>query len=165
MKQKAPLPTTVFLMTSAMVLCITALAKFYSVTGTAQILQHSDPLLHVNNRTLMILAGLLEVGVASYLFRSCRIEKHFKGAAALLWLSGNFLAYRLGRYVLGVKLCPCLGALTEKLPISPDLVDRLLGALVVFWFVGSFFILRTTAAPAAPLASGPDGVLPAGVVG
>jgi len=36
-----------------------------------------------------------------------------------------------------VTVCPCLGTLTAKLSLTPDFVNQLLGAFVLYWFFGS----------------------------
>jgi hypothetical protein len=151
---------TVFFGSSIVVLCLTASAKFYSATGSVRVLSLPDPLLHVNNRTLMILAGLAEASIACHLIRSLSPKRHGSGAVALLWLSSNLLAYRLGRFMLGVNMCPCLGSLTEKLGVDPNLINRVLGALALFWFMGSLLILRCLRPRIAPSYSSPVVALP-----
>src|SRR5574341_213777 len=106
-------------------LWVTALAKLYGAMGTARMLLVRDPLLFVNHRVLLVLVGLVEAGIAFYLAGAWKPERYWRDAAALLWLSSNFFAYRLGRFILGVKVCPCLGMLSGKLPLSPEFVDVL----------------------------------------
>jgi len=129
---------------SGLVLFLTALAKLYGATGNAKVFLVGDPLIHINNRVLMILLGIVETCVACCLMRAYWPERHFRAASVLLWLSSNFLAYRLGRFVLGVKVCPCLGTLSEKLPLDATMTTALLGTLALMWFLGSFVIVRAT---------------------
>ncbi len=85
-----------FLLSVAGSLVLTALAKSYSATGTARILSLEDPLLHVNNRLLLVGLGLLELAIAACLFFARGERAQFRGTMAVLWLAGNFVAYRAG---------------------------------------------------------------------
>lgn len=127
-----------FFVSTALALFLTAVAKLYSATGTAKILSISDPLFHLNNGTLMSGLGLLEAAVAVYLLLG---RDQLMRAAVLLWLSSNFIMYRLAIDLLGVKMCPCLGTLASNLPLSKAQVENSLAAFVLYWFLGSAFIL------------------------
>jgi len=119
---------------AAVLLLLTAVAKLYSASGSAKILEVQDRLLHLGYRPLMILAALLEIVVALFLLKS---RSHLGRSLVLLWLSANFLAYHLANYLLGIHYCPCLGSLTDRLPLPRGLPDTLLIALVFWWFAGS----------------------------
>lgn len=127
-----------FFYSSAVVLSLTALAKLYSATGDAKILMVEDQLLHLGYRPLMIFAALVEAAVAAYLFGS---NLSLIRAVALLWLSANFMAYHFGNYVLGFKNCPCLGSLSAKLSLPSGVAENLLRAFILYWFVGSFYLV------------------------
>lgn len=103
---------TRFFNVSAWLLVITALAKLYSASGSARVFQVQDQLLHIGYRRLMISVALLEIVMAVFLLKS---RSNLRRCVAVLWLSGNFLFYHLGNYILGVHLCPCLGRLTDSL--------------------------------------------------
>jgi hypothetical protein len=130
-----------FLVSVATVLFLTAAAKLYSATGTARILSLADPLLHVNNRALLITVGLLEAAIAVYLLFARNERRHLRDATVVLWLSSNFIAYRLSIHFMGVSVCPCLGTLGSKLPLTTGFISNLLGAFVLYCFVGSVWIL------------------------
>jgi len=71
----------------AMLLLLTAAAKFFSSFGSARILTARDPMFLLKYWQIMILVGLLELAVAIYLFRGRdSILKLF----AILWLGSNF---------------------------------------------------------------------------
>ena len=120
-------------------LLIAALAKLYSASGDARILSARDPLLPASNREVFVAAGLVELAVAVYLTRCRDIKlKHL----TVLWLSCNFIVYRLAISFIGYnKPCPCLGTVSERLPLSPHVIDRLLWAMVAIMFMGSSFCL------------------------
>lgn len=123
-----------FFKTAAVTLILTALAKLYSSTGAAKVLMVQDQLLHLGYRPLLIAVAVIEIAVALFLLKS---RHETRRALALLWLSGNFLFYHFGNTLIGVRLCPCLGRLTDRLPLPPGLADVLLQFLVIFWFLVS----------------------------
>jgi hypothetical protein len=128
----------IFLKSAAALLLATALAKLYSATGDAQALTAMDKLLHLRYWQIMVGAGLLETGVAIYLLRS---QNTARRALLLLWLSSNFMAYKMASHYLGIKLCPCLGTLAGKLPFSQEHVNAGLAISVVYMLTGSSLIL------------------------
>jgi hypothetical protein len=129
-----------FLYSTAALLLVTAAAKLYSATGTHRILGTSDPLLQVNYRAIMSGVGLLESAIAFYLLMGRSLmAKSF----LVFWLSSNFMVYRFATDFLGIKMCPCLGTLTAKLPLSESQVGFLLMLTVLYFFFGSTYILLT----------------------
>lgn len=123
---------------SAATLALTALAKLYSSGGTTKVLQVSDQLLHLGYRPLMIAAAVVELAAAAFLIKS---RSHLRRGLVLLWLSANFLVYHWGNYLLGFQTCPCLGRLTDRLPLPPGSAEVALQVLVLFWLFNSFSIL------------------------
>ena len=123
-----------FCKSAGVVLLLTAAAKLYSAGGSPRILHTEDQLLYIGYRSLMTCAAILEVAVAIFLFRS---RSELRRSLALLWLSANFLAYHLGKYLIGVHLCPCLGQLPDRLPLPKGLADIALQVLLLYWMVGS----------------------------
>ncbi|MCX8089394.1 MAG: hypothetical protein N3I86_00435 [Verrucomicrobiae bacterium] len=133
-------PENVYLQFAGVLLALTALAKLYSAAGEARILAVRDPvLLLLSNRGVLMAVGLLELATAGYLIfgRNTR-NKH----VLIIWLSLNFIVYRVGLWwVAPGKPCPCLGTLTERLPLAPDTVDLLLKLVIVYLLGGSLFFL------------------------
>ena len=81
-----------------------------------------------------------KAGCAAYLlFGRNRLAKF----SAVLWLSSNFLFYRLGNYLADNSACPCLGTVFNQLGFDdPDAVNFLLSAIVLYLWCGSLFCLR-----------------------
>lgn len=123
-----------FFKSAAVLLLLTALAKLYSSGGTAKILQVQDQLVHLGYQPVLVLAALVEIAVAVFLLKS---RNDLRRSLVLLWLSSNFIAYRLGNYLLGMHTCPCLCQLADRLPLPRGLVDIFLLVLVLWWFAGS----------------------------
>ena len=142
--------TNLFFVSVATLLLLTGAAKLYSATGTAKVLSQTDPILRVNNRALMVALGVLEIGLAAYLLARRDRASDSQRAIAVLWLSGNFIVYRVAMDLAGVTVCPCLGTLTSKLPLTREFVDHLLGAMVLYCFLGSALILWLAHTPGEP---------------
>ncbi len=123
-----------FFNSSAAILVLAGAAKLYSATGTARVLEVQDQMLHLGYRPLMVSAGVVEMAVAALLLTS---RSDFKRSLVLLWLSGNFLFYHWGSQLLGFHTCPCLGHLTDRLPLPPGLAEVILQVLALFWFLTS----------------------------
>ena len=117
-----------------MVLVCTALAKLYSATGHAKLLVERDLLLDLEYRPLMIAVAGVEIFVSLFLLRS---RSDLKRSLALFWLSGNFLVYHLGNYLFGFHFCPCLGKLSDALPLPRGFAEAMLQVLVLYWFAMS----------------------------
>ena len=127
-----------FWWSSGVLLLLTAAAKLYSSTGSTRILAAQDQLLHVNTRLLMIGVAVLEIEVALYLLMGSNVLLR---AVTLFGLSSNFMVYRLGNAWLGIKYCPCLGTVGQRLPLTQAHLNLVLTGLVLYWFVGSSYIL------------------------
>jgi hypothetical protein len=134
-----------FFVSAALLLFLTGLTKLYSATDIAKILSLNDPIFSIPNRLLMAIIGVLEITIAGYLLRARPVRSYQRHALLLVWLSGNFIGYRMATSLTGFHPCPCLGTLSAKLPLSPKHVDQLLTGIVLYWFLGSALILRLAA--------------------
>jgi 4-amino-4-deoxy-L-arabinose transferase-like glycosyltransferase len=86
----------------------------------------------------MIVVGLLELSISLCLFRGRdMVLKLF----AVLWLSSNFLFYRMSNDFLHIYVCPCLGTLGDSLHLTRKQSGFLLEVLVLYLFLGSAFLL------------------------
>jgi hypothetical protein len=123
---------------SASLLIMTALAKVYSATGSAKVFLVQDALLRVGYRPLMLFAAVVEIIGAVFLLVN---QNDLRRALVLLWLSCNFLLYRLGTHLLGVHLCPCLGNFSDRIPLPPDFINLILQFIVLYWFLTSLNVI------------------------
>ncbi len=88
----------------------------------------------------MIGAGVLEMAMGTYLLRGRNaLLKLF----AILWLSANFVVYRMANDLLHFYTCPCLGTLGDALHLSAKEAAFLLETLVLYLFLGSGFLLMS----------------------
>ena len=127
-----------FVRSAAALLLLTALAKLYSAFGSARILTALDPMMHLCYRQIMVGVGLVELAIGIYLFRGrSAVIKLF----AVLWLSTNFVVYRMANDLMNFYVCPCLGTVGDSLHLSRKQSGSLLQILVLYLFLGSAFSL------------------------
>ena len=129
----------VYIRSVACLLTLTSVAKIYSATGNVKILTLSEGLLPMSNRQALVLVGCIELAISLYLF--CGKSGLVK-LVCIAWLSGNFVLYRIASALLVIaKPCPCLGVLTEKLPLKPATINGILIGILVYMVCGSAFFL------------------------
>jgi hypothetical protein len=120
-------------------LLITAVAKIVSAGGHAALLDFPDPLFGLANRRVLLGVALIELAVAAGLVSGLNLRLKY---LLLAWLSCNFLIYRCALHVLSPgRPCPCLGTLTERLPLSANQVTVVLSVLVGYLLAGSVVML------------------------
>lgn len=128
----------VFFKTASAVLTLTAVAKIWTLTGHAKILDIQDPLLQLSYRPLLISVAVIEVCVAVLLLRA---RNDLWRSLVLSWLSSNCLFYHLGNYLLNIHLCPCLGALDDNLPVPKGSAQVIVQFTALYWLITSLNIL------------------------
>src|SRR5688500_18492459 len=128
-----------FRLSAVLILFLTSVAKLASSTGQAPILELPDPLLGIARRQMLVAVGVLELIIAVALLSPLESRrKHL----LLLWLGTSFLVYRLSfHWINPGKPCPCLGSLSDKLPISEATLDAFLWAVIVYFLIGSISLL------------------------
>jgi Methylamine utilisation protein MauE len=122
----------ILMRSAAGLLVVVGAVKIISAYSGVAYLSHFDPVLSfLTNRTLLLLAGGVEIGVAVIIF----LRPQSWGAGyGLLSLCFMFSIYRFGRVALGVHPpCPCLGRASDWLHITPHAADNVaLSLLIVF---------------------------------
>jgi hypothetical protein len=128
-----------FLYSAAVILLLTATAKFVSSSGSAKILLHHDQLIGLRFKDLYRIVGCIELVVAL----ACVFGKRIWLQAGLItWLSTSFVAYRFGLIWVGYKKpCSCLGSLTDALHISPQSADTAMKIILAYLLIGSYATL------------------------
>src|SRR5437868_3941207 len=111
---------TCFLTSCGIILTLTAAAKLVSAAGNAAILRDLDPLLRVQNRTLLYSVAVAESVVVIFITFGRGVLLKMVSVA---WLSLCFLSYRIGDAIIGVTTCPCLGNITDNLHLRPSLAQ------------------------------------------
>ena len=128
-----------FVYSAAVVLLLTATAKFVSSTGNGKILLAADPLTGFQFSNLFRIVGGIEVAVALV----CIFSKRIRLPAGLVaWLATSFLAYRIGLVLVGWhKSCSCMGNLTDTLHILPQTADTAMKIILAYLLLGSYATL------------------------
>ena len=128
-----------FIWSAIVLLSLTSIAKLLSASGDAAVMDLPDPLLGLTHKHTLIAVAAVEIAIVASLFSSMAPwRKHL----LLLWLSASFLTYRIAFQLIAPgKPCPCLGSLTERLPLAPATVNLLLGCVVIYLLAGSLLAL------------------------
>jgi hypothetical protein len=128
-----------FVRSAGFVFLLTGFAKLWSAFGAAGILAIPDQVLGVQYRPLLVMAGLLELGIA---YVCIFTGKHNLSLALTAWIATEFLLYRIGLLLLAnPHPCRCLGDVTDALHISPVVADNLMKGVLTYLLVGSYGVL------------------------
>ena len=121
-----------------LLLLTAALGKFIS-SGSSASGHLSDPVFSVELRSLLWLAGVMELVVVVI----CLAAKNdLIAAGAIAWLATNFALYRFGLWWAGsTHSCGCFGNITEVLHISTETADLLMKIILAYLFFGGYFSL------------------------
>jgi hypothetical protein len=117
---------------AAGLLVVVGIVKIISSYSGVAYLSHFDPVLSfLTNRTLILLAGGIEIVLAVIIFLR---PQSWVARYGLLSLCFMFSVYRIGGVALGVQSpCPCLGRASDWLHITPHAADEVaLSLLIVF---------------------------------
>jgi hypothetical protein len=125
-----------FLYSAAVVLFLTAAAKYISSFGHGTILQARDPLIGLQFQDLFRIIGGIETAVALVCIFSRRI---WLAEGLVAWLATSFLAYRIGLVAVGYhRPCSCMGNLTDALHIPPQTADTAMKIILAYLLIGSY---------------------------
>jgi hypothetical protein len=129
-----------FILSAALILLITGLAKIISSFGAAGILNQHDPFFRISFRHLMLLMGFLELTIVYLCFRFPKQQG--QQLWSLVWLSICFVTYRLGLSWIGYQEpCHCLGNLADVLGVSNRMADRISQGVIIYLFTGAIAML------------------------
>lgn len=125
-----------FLASCFALLVISGVAKCVSAFGHSQILQTADPVFSVPFRHLLLVAGIVELLVASAI---CKCKNLLHVLWLLAWLSTSIFLYRISLFFVGYeKPCPCLGNLTDMLQIPPQTADTAMKIILAYLLIGTY---------------------------
>jgi len=132
-----------FLWSAGGILFVTAAVKLASAAGSARSLNAPDPILDLSLRNVFRFAGAIELAVAA---NSCVPSRFVFRTLSVAWLATLFAIYRLGLlWIHYAGPCPCLGSLTEGLPLPQWAADRLMRFALLYLLLGSYSIVLWTA--------------------
>jgi hypothetical protein len=124
-----------FVYSSVLVLILTSMAKIISSSGSAPILEMSDPVFNISYRVVFLVVAGIELIIAGICAFTNRI---WLQVGLLSWLATCFIAYRLDLKFAGIRYCPCLGTVVDSLPISRNTADSILLLIVVYLTIGGY---------------------------
>lgn len=128
-----------FTYSAGVLLLTTSTAKLISASGSARILQTSDPVLFLSFRDVFWVVGTIELVVAFICFFGKRLGLQ---VGLVAWLTTYFVVYRLGLLWVGYqKPCSCMGDLTDALHISPQVADNAMKIVLAYLLLGSYATL------------------------
>jgi len=128
-----------FIYSAGVLLLATAVAKLVSASGSAHVLQNSDPIFSISFRDVFRIVGTLELIVAIVCLLGRRMGLQIGLVACL---STNFVLYRFFLFWIGWhKPCPCLGNLTDALHIPPQIADMTMKIILAYLLIGSYATL------------------------
>ena len=110
--------------------------KLVSVTQKVQALSVHDPLISfLTFKQIFIIAGIVEVALAIYIFKSTNT---FRQLVLVVWLSVVFISYHVGLYLIAFHgLCSCMGNLNSWLKMSNSSIATLRNGLLAYLAIGS----------------------------
>ncbi|HET7626153.1 MAG TPA: MauE/DoxX family redox-associated membrane protein [Verrucomicrobiae bacterium] len=125
----------VFERSAGAILLVTGLSKIVSGFGNAMILHDYDPVTGLQFVHLMLIAGLIELGVAGV----CFSKNQSIAATSIAWLASCFVIYRVGLFSSGWKRpCICLGGFTDAIHISQNSADTAMKVILTYLLIGSY---------------------------
>ncbi len=129
-----------FISSLFVILLITGLLKIISSFGDSILLMINDPIIPIKNRYIFLSVGTLEIIISLVCLLSRNILLQ---ASLILWLSLNFVFYRIGLYMVGYhKPCKCLGNIVNVLNLNDEAADLWMKFIIVYMLLGSILILR-----------------------
>lgn len=99
------------------IFALSATAKLLSAwLGQSRMLIQPDSLLGLRMKELLVLVGGLELVLCFYLLWSPNTRRRL---IALVFVSANIICYRFAAFIVNPSgPCPCLGTVTEWIPIT-----------------------------------------------
>jgi len=137
-----------FVKTSSILLILTGATKVISLFGGKPIIWTVEPITLLPFGAVLLFVGIIEIALGIYI---CFSLTFINSIGYIMVTAMMFLIYRLALWIMGIHgACPCLGNITDWLPISQNVVQMILKAVLAFWLFGSaFFILACSSTKSA----------------
>lgn len=119
---------------------ITGVAKVAAVLSShAELFFVADPITGLQFRYLMLVAGVLELLLATVCY-SVRCQTYTP--IIIAWFATSMLAYRLGLWAMGWhRPCPCLGNFTDAIHVSPVVADSIMKGIMAYLLASSYGVV------------------------
>lgn len=134
-----PKITNWFIKSSGLILAITGIGKVLSASGSARALAVLDPVFKISFRNLFLFVGAAELLISFYCLFT---QKRIMSLTAIMWLSTNFLVYRINLHFIGWHgPCGCMGSFTQLLHLSNNNADKIILWVLAYLIAGSYILL------------------------
>lgn len=128
-----------FFYSVAVLLFVAGTLKLFAALGSAWLLGQPDPVLHMSNRSALLLTGGLELSLSAYLLMA---QNGSWKPMLTVWLLVLVLGHRFGLlWLSGPHLFSCLGNLTDWFPVAPRIMDRVFYFLYGVPLAGTYILL------------------------
>jgi len=119
---------------AAVILWVTALIKLLSVFNTAGVITLRDPVIEfLKVKQLLVITACYEL-LCSWCLMSSKLERYHP--LILISVASTFVLYHIGLVVIGYHgVCPCLGTITDWIPISQGWINPILITIIIFLFL------------------------------
>jgi hypothetical protein len=130
-----------FILSASVLLLATGISKLISITGSAQVLDRSDPIFtFLTARQMLLIAAIPEIGIAALAF--FRIGVTQSVLMWIGWLASLFGLYRFGLWLVGSKQpCKCLGGALEWLGLSDHVLRHITLGAFLYLLLGAYVLL------------------------
>jgi len=129
-----------FVLSAGVLLLLTGIAKLISITGSARILDTSDPVFTIlNARQMLLIASVLEIAIGTLaLLSRAAIQTRLLWIS---WLASLFGLYRVGLWLVDHKMpCKCLGGALDWAGLSDPALRNLSLGLFVYLLAGGYIL-------------------------
>jgi hypothetical protein len=131
-----------FVISTSVLLIVTAVAKIISSTGSAHILQYADPIFGLSFRHMLSIAAILEliIGALGLIGAAGLFAKNPMLRVSLIaWFATGLLLYRVSLVAINYhRPCLCMGYLSDALHIPPQVADNTMKSFLGYMLVGSY---------------------------
>jgi hypothetical protein len=130
----------IYLKSVSILLLITGATKLVSASQKVSVLVMSDPLIgFLSVRQMSIVAGIIEMAVAFYIFTPQNVIRQLESIA---WLSILFITYHIGLNLIGFHgMCKCLGNANGWLGLSDNSINMAVKCMLGYFSIGSLLML------------------------
>jgi hypothetical protein len=130
-----------YVYSSIAILLLMGAAKIVDVLNGPRALLSTDPLFGIGYGRLMLIAAVIEIGVAL----ACLRIKEENRVVCILVLASALAAYRLGLWMVDWQQpCSCMGRLSDGLNISPETAGRISLVILAYFLVFGYINIIIT---------------------
>lgn len=109
------------------------------IFGIDNNIMSNDEVIGMKKIYIHTIVGIMEILISLYIIKG---RKEIVKACLILWLSSNFILYRITRWLIGAKeSCGCLGVESYE-KINNVYLEYVIMAIIIYLFVGSVIKIK-----------------------